>query len=570
MRAVAASDLIGELVEHRDLLGLAGVVAAAVVGGVVARRGRLARLAEAEPPAPPGRLAPWLLATAVFCLAALVGVLRPPHAAVCDEFSYLLAADTFASGRLTNPAPPSPEHFESFQIVVEPTYMSKYPPGQGAVLAVGQVVFGHPIVGAWLSAAAFAAACLWALRALLPLPWAFAWTLLAVLRFASTGYWAQSFWGGLVAATGGALVVGAVLRLAGRVRPSEALWLGAGTALLALSRPFEGLVLCAGAYTVLLVSWLTKRPTETTRARFLASAGAWLVVVGLLGAFILHYNRAVTGDAFTLPYELHEAKYAAAPNFIVQNPIERPEYRHVEHERFWAGWTLWLYEERHEQGVLATLPDKLDFYGSYYVGWTWLPFLLIGLVTRRTGRTRWLVPLGLAAMAVETFDGRHYAAPFTIAVVVVCACGATSWCRSASGARRVAGVLALSTAALVTVVQAGIEAFSWRAKWPERRNELIADLEAREGRDVVFVRTDLEGLTAKERWDWINLDWVFGGADLTEQGVVFARDLGPERNAELLEALGTRRAWRLLLPAAMTSPRIVDALEPTGPAEPAR
>ena len=38
----------------------------------------------------------------------------------------------------------------------------------------------------------------------------------------------------------------------------------------------------------------------------------------------------------------------------------------------------------------------------------------------------------------------------------------------------------------------------------------------------------------------------------------------------LLEALGTRRAWRLLLPAAMTSPRIVDALEPTGPAESAR
>lgn len=559
---MASGGLINDLVEHRDLLGLAGVVAAAVGGVFLARTERFVPRADLDPPAPPRRFAPWLLAAAVFCVAALFGVLRPPLASVCDEFSYLLAADTFASGRLTNPTPPSPEHFESFQIVVEPTYASKYPPAQGAVLAVGQVVFGHPIAGVWLSAGAFAAACLWALRALLPFGWAFGWTLLAVLRFASTGYWAQSYWGGLVAATGGALVVGAALRLARGVRVSHGAWLGLGTALLALSRPFEGLVLCIGAYGLLLAAWLRERPRGWSTAGFARAGGVWLAIVVALGLFIAHYNRAVTGDPFTLPYELHEAQYAAAPNFIVQDPIERPVYRHAEHERFWAGWTLWLYEERHEQGVLATLPDKLDFYGAYYVGWTWLPFLLLGLFVRRTGRARWLVPLGLAALAVETFDGRHYAAPFTIAVVLVCACGATSWCRAPSAARRAGGVLALLAAALVTLVQAGIEAASWRAGWPQRRNALVAELEARPGRDVVFVRTDLEGLTARERWDWINLDWVFNGADPTEQEVVFARDLGPERNAELLAELGERRGWTLLLPAAMSFERIVDALEP--------
>src|SRR5689334_23736332 len=129
----------------------------------------------------------------VFVLAfllAFVGTVGMgfPEPTIHDENSYLLSAETFAAGRLTNPPHPMAEYFQTFHVLQQPTYASKYPPAQGLALALGIKLAGTPIVGVWLSFALMCAAIYWTLRAWVGPRWALAGALAFATRLAPT-YW---------------------------------------------------------------------------------------------------------------------------------------------------------------------------------------------------------------------------------------------------------------------------------------------------------------------------------------------------------------------------------------------
>ena len=118
-------------------------------------------------------------------------------------------------------------------------------------------------------------------------------TLLFVLRFAVAGPWVETFFGGAVAAVGGALLYGALPRLL-RPRPSlaSAFALGLGLATLANSRPFVGLVTSLPVAAVLLAHLVAR----TRRGGWAEARGPMCrVVLPVLGVL------AATAQASTMP-----------------------------------------------------------------------------------------------------------------------------------------------------------------------------------------------------------------------------------------------------------------------------
>ena len=226
----------------------------------------------------------------------LLPIVHVPVPEVHDEFSYLLQADTFAHGRLTNPPHPMWVYLDTFHVLQRPTYASIFPPAQGAILALGKLL-GHPWIGVLLSSAAMCAALAWMLQGWLPPQWAMVGATLVMLRIHFFSYWLESYWGGAMAALGGALVLGALPRVMKSRRTRDAVLMAVGVAVLANSRPLEGFIFCV-PIAVYLMFWLVSE-----RSPALSVTGPKLIlpmalVLAATFAFILYDNWRVTTNPF--------------------------------------------------------------------------------------------------------------------------------------------------------------------------------------------------------------------------------------------------------------------------------
>ena len=489
-------------------------------------------------------LAIGLVGVLAFGGSAAVSLLwRFPIPSGHDEFSYLLAADTFAHGRLTNPPHPLWVHFESIHILQQPTYASKYPPGQGLMLALGQVLGGHPVVGVWLSVALACAVLTWMLQAWLPPPWALLGGLLAVVRLGLFSYWAQSYWGGAVAALGGALLFGALPRLLCYPRVREALLFGLGLTLLANTRPYEGLLVSLVAGAVLLPG-LWGAPARGALSR----VGLPLVlVVGLTAGAMAYYNFRVTGDPLRLPYQVHEEAYGMAPVFLWQRPRATPVYRHQALLDFhWRNAFPYMHQ-RSFPGFFTEKVKEVRKFWHFYLG----PALTLPLVMLPWAlKDRWmrlaLLTCGVVAVGllVETWMIPHYAAPATAVLYALVLQSMRHlrvwrWRDQPTGRLLVWAILALSIV-LSPQMQMRLPA------WSLHRAQLLASLETDGDRHLVVVRY---WPRHNPHWEWVN-----NGADIDGAKVVWAREMEPSQNRTLLEYFKDRRAW--LLEADTQPPRL--------------
>lgn len=502
-----------------------------------------------------------LVGTTSLAINASMGLfVHLPVPAVHDEFSYLLAADTFAHGRLTNPTHPLWEHFESYHTIQHPTYQSKYPPGQGLALAAGQVLFGHPITGVWMSLAAACAATCWMLQAWVPPRWALLGGLLVVFNPQMLVHWGQTYYGGAVAMLGGALVFGALRRIVRRPGWRAAVVLSVGLVLLANSRPYEGLVASLPAAAVLL-TWTFGNGGR--HLRFALPRVILPITAALLpaAAWMGHYNWSVTGHAFLMPYqvwtqqrlgtEISDTLFSSVTglkarpeSYIIgaSDEVSRQVFQEVA-----AG-----------RDSLAFAISKTRTLYGFFIG----PALLIPLVVLpQIARQPWglfaIVTCGLVLLALllTTAHGLPYnAAPATSLIAAILVQGLRFLRHFRFHGRPTGRFLAR----LLPLVRFGasivllvlfwipdpVTPVPWspsHGQWSLRRAE-IQDALTRDGdKHLVVVRYGRE-YTAGGGW---HDEWVYNGADIDSAAVVWARDLGPERNGSLLESLQGRRAWLL-------------------------
>ena len=477
----------------------------------------------------------------------LLPVFPRPLPEVHDEFSFLLLADTFAHGRLVNPAPPLPAFFESFHILVTPVYASMYPVGQGLLLAAGQLLLGHPWWGVFAAVGLMSAAVAWLLLAFAPPRWALAGSLAFGLIYGVEHYFMNSFWGAPLATAAGAVMAGALARL---VLPREGprhpapygLLLGAGAGVLLHTRPWEGF--CAALPAALVFAgWIVWSRWETFGRRLGRVALPALAAVALAGAALLAYDARVTGDPLLPPYLENLKRYYVAPLFLWQEEKPIPAYDHDVMRRFYVGW------RESERSVRQDVEAKSPLYGFALwlhtfkiVGGAALACLLL-LVFRRNRKTALLVVLlggfmaGLSLQSVRLF---HYLSPALGLLAVAVVLGLRTFSAFRVRGRRIGHHLAavLVLAAAVGLVRNTVLTLRPGERgYGIRRAEMIARLSAEEGRHLVFVEYG-------PRHD-VHQEWVYNGADLEGTRILFARSILPGANERLLALYSGRRAWLL-------------------------
>jgi hypothetical protein len=492
---------------------------------------------------------------------SLLPLLGVPLPSGHDDCSYLLMGDTFAHGRLANPTHPEWPSFETFHVLSQPTYSSIFPPAQGLALAIGEVL-ASPWIGVLLSVGAMCSAIVWMLQAWMPARWALLGGVLAMLNLGIVSYWMNSYWGGAMAAIGGALVLGALARMKRRQNVSSSLIMlslimpsliilslimGLGIAILANSRPLEGFIFCLPVAGALLI-WLSGKRSPPLRVTAEFVVGPLAVVLFMTIAFMGYYDWRVTGNPLLLPHSLYLHRYYT-PIFLWERLKAPVHYGNRQFEDFYNGWIADIYRGT-ARDVLRMSWDKVRAFPAVFLWTGSLPILLLMPWVFRDRKMRLLVVEVVicgAGLFLVVYSNPHYAAPLTCVVYALLVQGirhlrtirwkgqpvGIAWSRAA-----IVLLVAVTASNLYHVVHDPNHPYAWswdRGRGSDGRGRVEQQLADQPGKQLIVVRYAPGHNPHGE--------WVYNLADIDGARIVWARELGTEQDQKLLSYFKDRKAW---------------------------
>jgi hypothetical protein len=312
-------------------------------------------------------------------------------------------------------------------------------------------------------------------------------------------------------------------------------------------------------------------PFTTIVRRCLLPFGA-VVLAGAIATGI--YNQAVTGHWSRIPYLVYQRQYFRQGGFLFSSVYEPERVPVARVARYFSGWEheplrgaalasrlAWNFRSR----LRSILLSGLGFvsYGDYAK----IPLLCVliwVLAFALVIKDPWLWFLLIAAGFVAAGSSlvwwglQHYWAPVTACVfafyaIVLDHCGSEI---APSRRRRFSPPVLIMPAAALLVAALLLGAALHRREapalpiqtadgvvWTKSEISTRADLERflkkQNGAHLVFVAYD-------DRYP-LPSEWVYNCANPFAERVIFAHDLGPAKNHELIAASGERSVWMLRL-----------------------
>ncbi len=392
------------------------------------------------------------------------------------------------------------QHFESLHIIQQPHYASNYFPGQALLLAAGQVALHSPWAGVLAGCACFLLALYWALRGWMPARWALFGVLLAALRFAVASYWINAYHGGFVPATGGALVLGAYARLHRHASVTSGAALGLGLAILAVTRPFEGVAYATPLLAMLVWQYRTRLVALLRIAvPALIADGRGAGGLGCLSES--RHRQSIRHGVSDQPKDLRMAHGAG-----LDSAAAHPE----------SPWSRWPATTTTKLANTKKCPNPINFieYFTLQIQEYWrfffgpvltIPLIMLGSVWRRRKMLFAGLAGAFAAILLEGAASPHYLAPAAavlIAILVEC-------CRHLQAARirilpLLPAVMVLVLALRIGAEQAGLpytqklnfQTWCCRVEGNRNKPRIMAELAKTPGNHLVFVKakTDTQQL----------------------------------------------------------------------------
>ena len=480
--------------------------------------------------------AAWILSVTI--VLAIFSYERHPH--VPDEVGYLFHARYFAEGKLSVPAPPLLEAFETYLYDCnKERCISPVPPGWPAVLALGTIL-GVP----WLVNPVLAALGVLLSFLVVKLLYDRGTARLTVLLMAASPWYlfmGMNLMTHMLSLIYALVAVYAVLRLRREQHVVWAIIAGIAIGLVSLTRPLEGLI-------VAVVIGLATLLIRGRRFRFgpvvILGLGA-----GLVGAAVFPYNYALTGNALVFPImDYADRVLGPGVNALGFGP---------EKGIYWGG--LDPFPGHGLPDVIVNSYLNLNAIQVELFGWSigsLLPAIIFLSLGSLAKMDFWLlIWIGAVAGFHSLYwfsGGPDFAARYWFLVIlpfiILTARGILRLKKLAAGnagreEEPVPGSAAVQLGTVILCVSAVVTVVPWRAvdKYHEYRGMRpdIRDLVASGDLDHALV------LIRGESHPDLASAFVYGGLDPYGQDPVFALDGGPEIRRRLIESYPQRPVWIL-------------------------